>query len=1117
MGRFLGISRETDPSATVMSNVKCDMSHFLSSSAFGSHWYRKERVKRVYKAYEKKKLASQRSRPPTAPFDHKNVLHGPMEDTNDPEGAPLRSMYIDDQAEEDTDAEMEDSEADYDDEDSMEAPVRRDEESTFVLANLAQAQEQWLKGRPRPRVPTPPPFRWLEDRASPTPPGQDMEVEQEGETLAGSPSSMLLASELFPQDEESGSETETEEYLPPPSSKTTVACVISACICRYFDEQAEDSDEDAGEEREEEEQEMEEDREFVDDTAVDEDFVHRLPSNKDDAREVEKWVAHFQNEDKIAHYKRDVAREAAGEAGAPSAEQERMLSPRELVLYNKAKNLCTNMQIAEFERALRWEMLADVDVEPHTWVRAPDQFDCRVGFVLTVTDLVVIQRGKASVHMRTRSMSQRWFPKVEPSFVEIALFAETTLGALSRVVLAKPSPALDAGDRVVVTTGDRKGSTSRITGVADIRTAGKRVAMAQVLPPAPKPYPKGKGPMALVEPPKPFEVGLAQLKRHALDLYYHFRIHDRVRVVSGALYVGAIGRVEEVEGDFLTVAIPKDWEVVGATWPSPTSDVTKLFIISIVHVTRQWAIGDSVRVTRGQYEGQVGVILGLHSSGYLELLEANVGYSRYKDVPHSRKVRCLDVDFEHELWTTTATNCLPSASWSESNSDNDLTVSSTLPLSQPRTSQRGFEGIEVIVAKSNNFIALSKEAKIRERSDRLKNGVEPPPERHTGKLLKPVDSTCLRNPDVAGIMVTIRGDHSLETIQVPIENVRHLVQARFFPPAILFGGQPPEPPSNPRTVTYRGPFRSDTETAAPPPQSTTPIAANAAVWGSHPPVEGENNGRWLCQPELVGRRLDVQILGIATLANSTISKVQRTLEGSCGWVLLSEPVTTKTRKVDVCSVGKNQNMYSIDKSCIKPRRDIDSGKWLVEISERVVVIGPDSESDRARTGQTSKRSPNLPPEERQGGCMQCNDCKHPRSSTQYLGIRPRSQTVSPLWRLMTDFTRKNSSLHNHHHTMGYVTLYGPRQHPEEPVYAEQEPIHTYFRQQADRRLSRTQFKGFHQRTGVYIAITSIRTEMVEQCLELRLLDNRKRLIGGGNPLCEKLLKVRLIPRLDSPR
>jgi hypothetical protein len=90
----------------------------------------------------------------------------------------------------------------------------------------------------------------------------------------------------------------------------------------------------------------------VDDTAVDEDFVHCLPSNRDDTREVEKWVAHFQNEDKVAHYKWDVAREAASEAGVPSAKQKWMLSPRKLLLYNKAKYLRTNMQVAEFERAL---------------------------------------------------------------------------------------------------------------------------------------------------------------------------------------------------------------------------------------------------------------------------------------------------------------------------------------------------------------------------------------------------------------------------------------------------------------------------------------------------------------------------------------------------------------------------------------------------------------------------------------------------------------------------------------------------------------------------------------------------------------------------------------------
>jgi hypothetical protein len=58
----------------------------------------------------------------------------------------------------------------------MEARVQRDEESTFMRANLAQVHEQWLKGGPRPPVPTPPPFQWLEDCASPTLPGQDVNI-----------------------------------------------------------------------------------------------------------------------------------------------------------------------------------------------------------------------------------------------------------------------------------------------------------------------------------------------------------------------------------------------------------------------------------------------------------------------------------------------------------------------------------------------------------------------------------------------------------------------------------------------------------------------------------------------------------------------------------------------------------------------------------------------------------------------------------------------------------------------------------------------------------------------------------------------------------------------------
>jgi hypothetical protein len=107
-----------------------------------------------------------------------------------------------------------------------------------------------------------------------------------------------------------------------------------------------------------------------------------------------------------------------------------------------------------------------------------------------VTDLAVIQGGETKVRLQPQSMSQRWFPKVEPTFTEIALFAESKLELLLRVVPAKLSPPLDAGDCVVVMTGDRRGSTGRIRGVADLRIAGERVTMAQVVPPAPDPYAK---------------------------------------------------------------------------------------------------------------------------------------------------------------------------------------------------------------------------------------------------------------------------------------------------------------------------------------------------------------------------------------------------------------------------------------------------------------------------------------------------------------------------------------------------------------------------------------------------------------------------------------------------
>ncbi|KAJ7807671.1 hypothetical protein B0H14DRAFT_3483028 [Mycena olivaceomarginata] len=932
-----------------------------------------------------------------------------QEDTSDnAERTFPRSMYIDDQAQDDTDSEMHNGGEDDDDE-SMEAQVCQEEAGFFACENLAKAHDQWLRtGGPRPCIPTPLPLQGFARSPTPLaqdirliPPAQDMDVdeeEEEEETLVGC-SNSELASELFPPDDDSDPEEE-ERHLPPPSSLTQVAARIYDHVSKYLDDQAEDSDEEAEEEHEGDEQEMKEDRDFVDDTAMHNDFVHRLPSSKDDASEVQKWVAHFQNADKIALYKWDVAREAAGEVGEAGAPVE-MLTPRELVLYNRAKHLRTGLQISRFKRQRHLEILEDVDVKVHTWVHAPKAFDCRVGFVLMLTDLAVIQDGCCKVRKQELHMSQRWFPRVDPTFADIVLFVQSKLSGLVQHTLAKPSPALDAGDRAVVVTGESQGSVGMIECMHNIRIVNERVSMARVITPA----------------NESIDVGLAQLKRHGLDLYYNFRIHDRVCVVSGGLYVGATGRVEQIDGYFLTITVPNNTEVVGATLLSTMSNGAKVFIIIIVHATRQWAIGDSVRVTRGENKNRLGVIFHLHQEGFLQLYNANTTFS--DEELYSFKAHCSDVDFD-DLWTNIAMK-LPFAGWSESNTTTNQPVLSALPFSLPDKSQCGFQGIEVMVARPAEFTVrtgvpnapqgiinvphkgfigiIISDFDSQERSNCLKKaaldslacqaeevncGKQPHDKSRTGKLLKPEEPTytCLRDPDVAGIMVTIRGDHSLETVHVPIEHVRHLrqvsfdlnmffspilrtmrplVEAHFFPSAILYGMREPKPPSNPRTVTYRGPLCSDTEKGPAPQQSTTPTATNAAVWALQwqplleeassqqsttptatnaavwalqwqPPLEGEDTGLWLCLPELAFKRLDVQVIGIATLK-------------------LKKNIRHYAKKVDVCSIGKNGTMHPIDKTCVKPLRTDDEGHPLGETAQRIVVIGPDAEGSSSRPGE----------------------------------------------------------------------------------------------------------------------------------------------------------------------
>ncbi|KAF8143018.1 hypothetical protein K438DRAFT_2111036 [Mycena galopus ATCC 62051] len=295
-----------------------------------------------------------------------------------------------------------------------------------------------------------------------------------------------------------------------------------------------------------------------------------------------------------------------------------------------------------YREVLLIRALADPDddsemvVVPGTWVktRKGPQTHKGIAFVLSMTELYqdvhIIQARRPTEPPRERpafhvirvklqkgsdqrsAFPKSRYPRLDPTPEQLLLFVGSCHPDLLTLPFHGLSPALAEGDRVVMVAGEHKGLNGFIFALAERwdKKEEQNVQYAKLVPP---------GPGGVYQTRKHLHTGndgghdnsgracveLAHLKRSALDICYTFRINDRVRVVSGILYKGVIGGVTAVANDSLTISIPKDCDVVGRT-TAHFDDQS--FTISIEHVTREWHLGDSVRVRCGEYKDSVGVI-----------------------------------------------------------------------------------------------------------------------------------------------------------------------------------------------------------------------------------------------------------------------------------------------------------------------------------------------------------------------------------------------------------------------------------------------------------------------------------------------------------------------------
>ncbi|KAJ7434010.1 hypothetical protein B0H11DRAFT_1938925 [Mycena galericulata] len=214
--------------------------------------------------------------------------------------------------------------------------------------------------------------------------------------------------------------------------------------------------------------------------------------------------------------------------------------------------------------------------------------------------------------------------------------------------------------------------------------------------------------------------------------------------------------------------------------------------------------------------------------------------------------------------------------------------------------------------------------------------------------------------DSRGILVSIR-THKGSIIQdIPVENLvmrRHDLSLPFLaiPRPRAF-----TPPPCPRTPS--------------PPPTSEPLwpaveqqLAGKFLLPQHNQlltlILGEDTGEWMCIPALKGKRVDVVLEGVNSVALQThrifkTSPKIRALEGKVGYFLLVNAVDPKSidkKKVQVYGLGVP---HGIAPMCIKPRRFSDDGTTRIDaFKERVVIVGPDIQGDIVAKGCYAQTRP----------------------------------------------------------------------------------------------------------------------------------------------------------------
>ncbi|KAK7050767.1 hypothetical protein R3P38DRAFT_3256671 [Favolaschia claudopus] len=497
----------------------------------------------------------------------------------------------------------------------------------------------------------------------------------------------------------------------------------------------------------------------------------------------------------------------------------------------------------------------------------------------------------------------------QASYKEFEPFGNSSHPALKHLIHDHISPALGAGARTVVVSGDYEGSVGFIAGIRLHREASETKLVAKMVPIANGNY--------LPESKDFFLVETRFLRRHALDFAFAFRVGDQVRSIQDS----------RIQGSVTSVDFPGN-SIMMATSESRLS-------ISIDEVFRIWNEGDLVRVRWGKDRGVVGYIISVEpENGMLVLYDVKCFYVLNND--RRVHVRSADVDFDESNHRASAnqdrihlTRSTQGGTFDVSRNYTNLTV-----VVSETGGSKGFKGRVIGDHDSQGRAAMLKV---------LQN---------VFGFQRAREEECYH----FGILLTIKNSNGQILQDVPIENVvQDGTRVRLIDDIGL--------PRQDLLPSYAIPKQARSRSVTPcPPDSSDELWPKPL---KIPGLEGETNGDWLSLAGLAGKRLDVVISGVAGKAGLA-PKVQA-MDRRRGYVLLTKDVPrrdpkrrnivkpTKNDKIFVYGVTISGQRHPMEPKYLRPSRANDNAQSISLSAERVVILGADVEGDQSRLaayGQT---------------------------------------------------------------------------------------------------------------------------------------------------------------------